>query len=250
MHPRDIEYVLVTNPGNFTTCYLLGQHPQVEAKLVEELNVILGDRVPIPEDTPRLRYTQMVLKESMRLYPAVWGIGRTAIADCEIGGYRVTAGTNIFIFQSLTQRDPRFFPNPDAFDPERWREDPIRTGGGPRVCVGAAFAMLEAGSHAPPGHDPTRVSSRPRPRLFRQTSALRDSTPQVWNRRNRPPAADLPHPHRGPCRRSVQLTGTYQLTELIRQCRFFRILRSDGANGRRQPWPGADSCHSWSVFLF
>lgn len=136
-------------------CYLLGQHPQVEAKLVEELNAVLGDREPTPEDLPRLRYTDMVLKESMRLYPSVWGIGRKAIADCEIGGYRVTANTNIFIFQSLTQRDPRFFPNPDAFDPERWREDPIRTGkiprfayfpfgGGPRVCVGAAFATLEA----------------------------------------------------------------------------------------------------------
>ncbi|MGB7465261.1 MAG: cytochrome P450 [Candidatus Acidiferrum sp.] len=137
------------------TCYLLGQHPQVEAKLVEELNAVLGDREPTPEDLPRLRYTEMVLKESMRLYPAVWGVGRKAIADCEIGGYRVTAGTNIFIFQSLTQRDPRFFPDPNAFDPERWREDPIRSGkiprfayfpfgGGPRVCVGAAFAMLEA----------------------------------------------------------------------------------------------------------
>src|SRR5499427_2545970 len=91
----------------------------------------------------------------MRLYPAVWGIGRRAVADCEIGGYRVTAGTNIFIFQSLTQRDPRFFSNPDAFDPERWRVDPVRSGrvprfayfpfgGGPRVCVGAGFAMMEA----------------------------------------------------------------------------------------------------------
>jgi cytochrome P450 len=137
------------------TCYLLAQHPQVEAKIVEELNAALGDREPIPEDLPRLRYTEMVLKESMRLYPPVWRIARKAVADCEIGGYRVTSGTNIFIFQSLTQRDPRFFTNPDAFDPERWREDPVRSGkiprfayfpfgGGPRVCVGAAFAMLEA----------------------------------------------------------------------------------------------------------
>lgn len=137
------------------TCYLLSQHPQVEAKLVEELQAAFGDREPKLEDLPRLRYTEMVLKESMRLYPAVWGIGRRAIADCEIGGYRVTAGTNIFIFQSLTQRDPRFFPDPDAFDPERWCEDPVRSGkiprfayfpfgGGPRVCVGAAFAMMEA----------------------------------------------------------------------------------------------------------
>src|SRR5467141_5104705 len=94
------------------TCYLLSQHPQVEAKLVEELHYILGDREPKSEDLSRLRYTEMVLKESMRLYPAVWGIGRKAIADCEISGYRVTEGTNIFIFQSLTQRDPRFFPNP------------------------------------------------------------------------------------------------------------------------------------------
>ena len=137
------------------TCFLLAQHPRVEARLVEELSTVLGDRPPAADDAPLLRYTEMILKESMRLYPAVWGIGRRAIADCEIGGYRVAAGTNIFIFQYLTQRDPRFFSNPDAFDPERWREDPIRSGriprfayfpfgGGPRVCVGASFAMLEA----------------------------------------------------------------------------------------------------------
>src|SRR5215469_15703597 len=137
------------------TCFLLAENPHIEAKLVEELRTVLGDREPTADDVPLLRYTEMILKESMRLYPAVWGIGRRTIADCEIGGYRVTAGTNVFIFQSLTQRDPRFFSNPDAFDPERWREDPVRSGkiprfayfpfgGGPRVCVGAAFAMLEA----------------------------------------------------------------------------------------------------------
>lgn len=137
------------------TCLLLAENPPIEAKLVEELRAVLGDREPAPEDLPRLRYTEMVLKESMRLYPAVWGIGRRAIADCEIGGYRVAAGTNIFIFQYLTQRDPRFFSNPEQFDPERWRDDPVRSGkiprfayfpfgGGPRVCVGASFAMLEA----------------------------------------------------------------------------------------------------------
>jgi cytochrome P450 len=137
------------------TCFLLAQHPRVEAKLVEELSSVLGDREPTVDDIAHLRYTEMILKESMRLYPAVWGIGRRAIADCEIGGYRVTGGTNVFILQYLTQRDPRFFANPDAFDPERWREDPVRAGrlprfayfpfgGGPRVCVGASFAMLEA----------------------------------------------------------------------------------------------------------
>jgi len=137
------------------TCLLLAENPQIEAKLVEELRTVLGDRVPTADDVPLLHYTEMITKESMRLYPPVWGIGRRAIADCEIGGYHVTGGTNVFIFQSLTQRDPRFFSNPDTFDPERWREDPVRAGkiprfayfpfgGGPRVCVGASFAMLEA----------------------------------------------------------------------------------------------------------
>jgi cytochrome P450 len=137
------------------TCFLLAQNPETEARVVEELRAALGDREATPEDLSRLRYTEMVLKEALRLYPAVWGIGRRAIADCEIGGYRISAGTNIFIFQWLTQRDPRFFPDPEKFDPERWREDPVRSGkiprfayfpfgGGPRVCLGASFAMIEA----------------------------------------------------------------------------------------------------------
>src|SRR5713226_3785198 len=136
-------------------CYLIAQNPHIETKLAEELRAVLGDRVPAPEDLPRLRYTEMVLKEAMRLYPAVWGIGRKAVAECELGGYRVPAGSHIFILQWRTQRDPRFFPEPERFDPERWREDPVRSGkiprfayfpfgGGPRGCVGAAFAMMEA----------------------------------------------------------------------------------------------------------
>ncbi len=136
-------------------CYLIAKNPHVERKLAEELRTELGERVPTPDDLPRLRYTEMVLKEVMRLYPAVWGIGRRAVTECELGGYRIPAGSNIFILQWRTQRDPRFFPDPERFDPERWREDPVRSGkiprfayfpfgGGPRVCVGASFAMMEA----------------------------------------------------------------------------------------------------------
>jgi cytochrome P450 len=136
-------------------CYLIAQSPDVEAKLAEELRTVLGGHVPAPDDLPKLRYTEMVLKETLRLYPAVWGIGRRAIAECELGGYRIPAGSNIFILQWRTQRDARFFPDPERFDPERWREDPVRSGkiprfayfpfgGGPRVCVGAVFAMMEA----------------------------------------------------------------------------------------------------------
>jgi cytochrome P450 len=95
------------------------------------------------------------MKESMRLYPPAWGVGRRAIHDFELEGYRIPARTNLFLLQWVTQRDARFFPDPERFDPERWRHDPIRTGkiprfsyfpfgGGPRVCVGAGFAMMEA----------------------------------------------------------------------------------------------------------
>jgi len=136
-------------------CHLIAQNPLVETRLADELRTVLGGRALTLEDLPRLRYTEMVLKETLRLYPAVWGIGRRAIAECELGGYRIPAGSNIFILQWRTQRDARFFPDPERFDPERWREDPTRSGkiprcayfpfgGGPRVCVGASFAMMEA----------------------------------------------------------------------------------------------------------
>jgi cytochrome P450 len=137
------------------TCFLLAQHPEIETKLLGELQTILAGRTPAIEDLPRLRYTEMVIKEGMRLYPAVWGLGRRAIAECELGGYRIPAGANIFMFQWFTQHDPRFFAEPERFVPERWREDPVRSGkiprfayfpfgGGPRVCVGASFALIEA----------------------------------------------------------------------------------------------------------
>lgn len=137
------------------TWYLLAQNPSVAQALAAELDQVLGGRAPVLSDLSRLPYTEMVVKESMRLFPPAWGIGRRAISDFEIGGYTVRAGTNVFILQWITHRDPRFFPEPERFDPERWRVDPVRSGriprfayfpfgGGPRVCIGAGFAMMEA----------------------------------------------------------------------------------------------------------
>jgi len=91
----------------------------------------------------------------MRLYPPAWGIGRETLDGFDAGGYHLPAGTNVFISPWVTHRDPRLFPDPDRFDPERWQTNPMRPGklprfayfpfgGGPRVCVGAGFAQMEA----------------------------------------------------------------------------------------------------------
>jgi cytochrome P450 len=134
---------------------LLGQNPEVERKLIEELDRVLGGRVPTPADLPQLPYTDAVLRESMRLYPPVWVIGRRALAPFRLGDYEIPANTNMLISQYLMHRDARYFPEPQRFDPDRWSASDPRAaslprfayfpfGGGPRVCIGAGFAMMEA----------------------------------------------------------------------------------------------------------
>jgi cytochrome P450 len=132
--------------------YFLSQHPQVEAKLVAELNDVLGGRLPSFVDLPRLRYTEMVIKEAMRLYPLYPISARRAVQDCEIGGYFVPAGTILVMSAWLMHRDARYFDRPNEFDPDRWL-DTISTqlpkyayfpfGGGPRYCVVKPYAMME-----------------------------------------------------------------------------------------------------------
>lgn len=133
--------------------HLLGGHPEVEARLHAELDEVLGDGPPTPADVPRLRYVEAVVKEAMRLYPPAWSIGREAIRDCEVGGYRVPKGTQLFLSQWVVHRDPRWFDEPLMFRPERWEGDLARRlprcayfpfGDGPRICIGVHFAMMEA----------------------------------------------------------------------------------------------------------
>ena len=137
------------------TWLLLGQNPEVEEKLIEELRSVLGGRVPTPADLPRLAYTDTVLRESMRMYPPVWVIGRRALAPFRLGEYELPADTNVLISQLIMHKDARYFPDPDRFDPDRWRAGDPRGaslprfayfpfGGGPRVCIGAGFGMMEA----------------------------------------------------------------------------------------------------------
>src|SRR2546427_10398745 len=132
--------------------YLIGKHHEAEEKFHAELDEVLGDREPEVTDLPRLRYTEQIAKESLRLYPHAERLGPEAIDDCEIGGYRIPKGTQVFMFQWATQRDPRFYDEPLEFKPERWTDEFIGRlpkyayfpfGHGPRACIGASFAMIE-----------------------------------------------------------------------------------------------------------
>ena len=135
------------------TWLLLAQNPDAEAKLHEELDTVLAGRTPTLADLKQLPYTEMVVKESMRLYPAAYSFGRMANEDVTIGGYDIPAETDVNIFNYFTQRDPRWWDAPEAFRPERFspeNEPNIRHysylpfGGGPRVCIGNSFASMEA----------------------------------------------------------------------------------------------------------
>ncbi len=132
--------------------YLLAKSPEAERKFHAELDEVLEGRLPRASDLSRLKYTEMIAKEAMRLYPPAYAVGREAIEECEIGGYRVPRHTQIFAFQWATQRDPRYYDNPEAFNPDRWTAQFSEKlpkyayfpfGGGPRQCIGNYFAMME-----------------------------------------------------------------------------------------------------------
>jgi cytochrome P450 len=134
------------------TYYLLSHHPDVEQKLFEEIKTVLNGKEPQARDLQRLKYTEWVILESMRLYPPSYGFGREALADCVMNGYEVPAGTTVFLIQWVTHRDPRWFEDPEKFYPERWDNDLIHKiprfayfpfSGGPRLCIGNNFGMME-----------------------------------------------------------------------------------------------------------
>ncbi len=133
--------------------YLLAQNPTVYDALQAELATVLGGRSPTPADLPRLPYTERVMQEVMRLYPAAYMMGRQAVAACDLGGYRLAPGATVLMSQWVMHRDPRWFDNPERFDPDRWADGLARRlprfayfpfGGGPRVCIGNSFALMEA----------------------------------------------------------------------------------------------------------
>jgi cytochrome P450 len=162
MTPKEVRDQVVTifMAGHETTSqalswtwYLLSQHPEAEAKLHDELTTVLEGRTPRYEDIAELRYTRMVIEESMRLYPPAHTFGRQPIAADEILGHRIPAGAEVLIMPWLLHRKPSLWENPDRFEPERFSPERaaarprfayIPFGAGPRICIGAAFAMAEA----------------------------------------------------------------------------------------------------------
>lgn len=134
------------------TWYLLGQNPDVEVRLRQEITQVLAGRLPTFQDVTKLVYTRMVLEESMRLYPPIWAISRTATQDDEIDGYRIPRGSVVMMGIYSMHRHQQYWPYPDKFDPERFRNEASNRerkyiympfGGGARVCIGNQFAMME-----------------------------------------------------------------------------------------------------------
>ncbi len=134
------------------TWYLLSQHPDVEAKLAAELREVLDGRMPAMHDLSRLTYAEMVLQESMRIYPAIYSFHRNAIREDEIRGYAIAPGQVLSISPYVVHRHPEFWPDAEQFDSERFTPDRVAErhrfayipfAAGPRLCIGNRFALAE-----------------------------------------------------------------------------------------------------------
>jgi cytochrome P450 len=133
--------------------YLLSINPAIEQRLNDEITKVLGDRLPTAEDARSLPLAEWVLKETMRLYPPAWSTGRETTEPYEIHGHTIPVGSQMVASQWIVHRDARWYPDPERFDPDRWSPERAKEipryayfpfGGGPRVCIGNHFAMMEA----------------------------------------------------------------------------------------------------------
>jgi len=135
------------------TWLLLGQHPEIQERVSAEARSVLSGGQPFTTDVSKLVLCEQVIRESMRLYPPAYVIGRRPLEDITIGGHFIPAGTNVLMSQWIVQRDPRWYDEPLRFHPDRWADGLASRlpkyayfpfGGGPRVCIGNTFAMFEA----------------------------------------------------------------------------------------------------------
>jgi cytochrome P450 len=135
------------------TLYLLCKHPHIEEQLVSEIQQVLHGRKPTIADYGQLSFVEKTIKESMRIRPPVWAIGRECINNCQIGNYEIQKNTAVIISQWTMHHDKRYYKDPECFDPNRWTNEMIAQlpkfayfpfGGGPRTCIGNGFAMIES----------------------------------------------------------------------------------------------------------
>ena len=161
MSPRQLrdEVMTMLTAGHETTAaaltwfwYLLATHPEEERRVHDELATVLGGTPPSIEDLPKLSYLQMAIYESLRLFPAVWWFSRVTTQDEVIDGYVIPSGSTLILSQYTMNRHPAFWDNPEIFDPERFSPERSKDrphycffpfGGGPRICIGNNFALLE-----------------------------------------------------------------------------------------------------------
>lgn len=153
------ECITVILAGHETTAnalsfalHLMAQHPEVQQAMRDEARSVLGDRSPVATDYPRLPYATQVFAETMRLYPPVWVTARTCRTPYEIAGYTIPVGASLLAPQYAVHRDPRFFPEPDRFDPSRFtvegkasrpRYSYFPFAGGSRQCIAEGLAWME-----------------------------------------------------------------------------------------------------------
>jgi cytochrome P450 len=178
--------------------YLLARHPGIEAQLIDEVDAVLGGRPATYADLSRLPYTEMVVKESLRLYPPTWALfAREPITDVELGGYSLPRGAMVFIFPWGVHRNPRFFENAEAFDPRRFAADRVERlvpgayipfGLGPHLCIGASFATMQMALTVATVLQRFRLTLAPGPRTGRAGAPHRHSAEGGIA-----PGADQPH---------------------------------------------------------
>jgi cytochrome P450 len=134
------------------TWYLLSQNPDAEAKFHAELDTVLAGRIPTLDDLPNLPFTRRVLAESLRMYSPAWVVGRRVLSEYTIENYVLRPGDIVLMSQAVMHYDPRFWSDPERFDPDRWAPELEAArpkfayfpfGGGPRVCIGEQFAWME-----------------------------------------------------------------------------------------------------------